>query len=68
MTDRSERTATHAGSWYTNVKATLDSQLETWFNAVPDDVSGVGRLPVSGARIIIAPYVVLLILKCGVIY
>jgi len=57
MPNNLEREATHAGSWYTNVPSTLDSQLESWLNAVPDEIEGVGRLPVPGARIIIAPYV-----------
>lgn len=53
-----ERRATHAGSWYTDSKAILDRQLDEWLNAVPDEIEGVGKLPVPGARVIIAPYVV----------
>jgi len=56
MSDQSDRYATHAGSWYTNVKATLESQLESWLNTVPDEIEGVGQLPVSDARVIIAPH------------
>lgn len=56
MPNRLEREATHAGSWYTNVQSILDSQLDTWLNAVPDEIEGVGRLPVLGARVIIAPH------------
>ncbi|KAF8432088.1 MEMO1 family [Terfezia claveryi] len=56
MPNKLEREATHAGSWYTNVPSTLDLQLESWLNAVPDQIEGVGRLPVPGARIIIAPH------------
>jgi len=52
----SDRQAMHSGSWYTSVKGTLNSQLESWLKAVPDSIDGVGKLPVSGARVIIAPH------------
>ena len=51
----SDRQATHSGSWYTSVKGTLNSQLESWLKAVPDNIDGIGKLPVPGARVIIAP-------------
>jgi len=52
----SDRQATHSGSWYTSVKGTLNSQLESWLKAVPDSIDGIGKLPVPGARVIIAPH------------
>lgn len=60
------REATHAGSWYTDSKSQLNSQLESWLNAVNPPVTCIGPnseghalsdLPVPGARMIIAPYV-----------
>ncbi|KAI9785439.1 MAG: hypothetical protein M1816_000409 [Peltula sp. TS41687] len=50
------RSASHAGSWYSASKATLSSQLDQWLDQVPSSIEGVGPLPVSGARIIIAPH------------
>ena len=51
------REATHAGSWYSDRPATLARQLDQWLAQVPDEVPGLGTLPIPGARIIIAPYV-----------
>ncbi|OJD16985.1 AmmeMemoRadiSam system protein B [Emergomyces pasteurianus Ep9510] len=50
------REATHAGSWYSDHEPTLSNQLETWLARVPNQLPGVGQLPVPGARIIIAPH------------
>ncbi|PGH28086.1 AmmeMemoRadiSam system protein B [Polytolypa hystricis UAMH7299] len=50
------REATHAGSWYSDDGPTLSHQLDRWLDQVPDEIEGVGKLPVSGARIIIAPH------------
>ncbi|EGC48705.1 conserved hypothetical protein [Histoplasma capsulatum var. duboisii H88] len=50
------REATHAGSWYSDHEPTLSSQLEKWLAQVPDELPGIGRLPIAGARVIIAPY------------
>lgn len=51
------REASHAGSWYSNSKRALTRQLDEWLAQVPDEIEGIGSLPVPGARIIIAPYV-----------
>ncbi|EEH04593.1 DUF52 domain-containing protein [Histoplasma capsulatum G186AR] len=50
------REATHAGSWYSDHEPTLSSQLEKWLAQVPDELPGIGRLPIAGARVIIAPH------------
>ena len=49
------REASHAGSWYTDHGPTLSKQLEGWLGQVEDNVEGVGPIPQSGARVIIAP-------------
>lgn len=58
------RDASHAGSWYTDSKPQLSSQLDGWLAAVTSPVTAIGPLsngdavdavPVPGARIIIAP-------------
>ncbi|KAI9834365.1 MAG: hypothetical protein M1819_002976 [Sarea resinae] len=49
------REASHAGSWYSDDKLTLSSQLDQWLDQVPDSIEGVGPLPPAGARVIIAP-------------
>lgn len=51
------RRAFHAGSWYSDRRRTLTDQLDGWLAQVPDNLEHVGSLPVSGARVIIAPYV-----------
>lgn len=51
------REASHAGSWYSDHKSTLSKQLDEWLDQVPDAIEGVGSIPPSGARAIIAPYV-----------
>lgn len=51
------REASHAGSWYSDHKSTLSKQLDGWLDQVPDAIEGVGSIPLSGARAIIAPYV-----------
>ncbi|KAI9825841.1 MAG: hypothetical protein M1832_000781 [Thelocarpon impressellum] len=50
------REATHAGSWYSAKPATLSAQLDGWLAQVPNSPDGVGTLPRSGARLIIAPH------------
>ena len=61
------REASHAGSWYTSSASQLSSQLEGWLAAVKPPVKCIGPqsegqmfpgLPVPGARMIIAPYVI----------
>lgn len=56
----SSREAFHAGSWYSDSTSTLTRQLDEWLARVPDSLDPVGSLPVSGARVIIAPWVFLL--------
>lgn len=51
------REDSHAGSWYSDDKSTLSYQLDHWLQEVPDEIEGIGQLPVPGARMIIAPYV-----------
>lgn len=60
------REASHAGSWYTSSKSQLGSQLDSWLAAVKSPVQCIGPqsdgesvsdMPISGARMIIAPYV-----------
>ncbi|RAH75143.1 protein MEMO1 [Aspergillus aculeatinus CBS 121060] len=50
------REATHAGSWYSDSQHTLTRQLDQWLAQVPNEIPGIGSLPVPGARIIIAPH------------
>ncbi|WEW59651.1 hypothetical protein PRK78_005130 [Emydomyces testavorans] len=50
------REPTHAGSWYSDKAATLTRQLDEWMNRVPNEIEGIGTLPVAGARAIIAPH------------
>jgi MEMO1 family protein len=51
----SSRRASHAGSWYSNVRSKLTQQLDQWLAAVPSEIEGLGSLPIPGARVIIAP-------------
>jgi predicted class III extradiol MEMO1 family dioxygenase len=51
------RAASHSGSWYSDDRCALTDQLDQWLAQVPDTIEGLGSLPVPGARIIIAPYV-----------
>ncbi|KAL8760056.1 MAG: hypothetical protein Q9184_003438 [Pyrenodesmia sp. 2 TL-2023] len=50
------REASHAGSWYTDDGPTLSRQLQSWLDAVPSSIPGVGSIPKPGARVIIAPH------------
>lgn len=50
------RDASHAGSWYSDSQRTLSRQLDQWLAQVPDQIEGLGSMPIPGARIIIAPY------------
>ncbi|EFR04477.1 MEMO1 protein [Nannizzia gypsea CBS 118893] len=50
------RRPTHAGSWYSDNRATLQAQLDQWLDLVPGELEGLGKLPVPGARVIIAPH------------
>ena len=50
------REASHAGSWYSDDGETLTRQLDNWLDKVPDEIEGIGKLPIPGARVIIAPY------------
>ena len=53
------REATHAGSWYSGSRVSLTRQLDQWLAQVPDGIEGLGSFPISGARFVIAPYVLL---------
>ncbi|KAJ9211737.1 hypothetical protein DTO166G4_6625 [Paecilomyces variotii] len=50
------REASHAGSWYSDNSRTLSRQLDHWLAQVPDQIEGLGSLPLPGARVIIAPH------------
>src|SRR5271170_5084941 len=52
----SVREASHAGSWYSASASTLATQLDQWLSQVPDDVPGIGKIPVSGSRVVISPH------------
>lgn len=49
------RTASHAGSWYSDHEPTLSNQLDGWLSQVDETIEGVGTVPQPGARVIIAP-------------
>ncbi|MCJ1467702.1 hypothetical protein MMC07_006327 [Pseudocyphellaria aurata] len=50
------RTASHAGSWYSDHGPTLSKQLDGWLNQVDSTIEGIGNIPQPGARAIIAPH------------
>ncbi|KAF3101643.1 hypothetical protein TWF102_004882 [Orbilia oligospora] len=50
------RPASHAGSWYSKDKNTLDSELSGYLSQVPSTIDGIGEIPPAGARVIIAPH------------
>ncbi|EME88402.1 uncharacterized protein MYCFIDRAFT_86111 [Pseudocercospora fijiensis CIRAD86] len=63
--DQIIRDASHAGSWYSDSKSQLNSQLDGWLAAVDTPVSCIGPqssqevfpdVPVPSARVIIAPH------------
>ncbi|KAB8290467.1 hypothetical protein EYC80_010898 [Monilinia laxa] len=49
------REASHAGSWYTSNPTTLSDELDSWLAQVPSSIENI-KLPVPGARLIIAPH------------
>ncbi len=49
------RNASHAGSWYSDSASVLSAELDSWLAKVSRHVRGVGEIPKSGARVIIAP-------------
>jgi hypothetical protein len=51
------REPSHAGSWYSDNRSTLTRQLDQWLAQVPNEIEGIGSLPVPGSRVVIAPYV-----------
>lgn len=51
---KGRREASHAGSWYVRNPDRLSAQLDEYLDKVPSAIDGVD-LPVSGARVIIAP-------------
>jgi MEMO1 family protein len=48
------RQDSHADSWYTGDKAALSAELDAYLGKVPAKLNGED-LPISGARMIIAP-------------
>ncbi|KAK2767685.1 hypothetical protein FQN54_003843 [Arachnomyces sp. PD_36] len=50
------REATHAGSWYSDDGPALSRELDHYLDQVPDQIEGLGSLPVPGARVIIGPH------------
>ena len=50
------REASHAGSWYSASGSTLRAQLDEWLAQVPDELPGIGKIPVPGARVVISPH------------
>ncbi len=59
------RTASHAGSWYSENEESLSLELDRWLDDVPESTTCIGpessagahvRLPTAGARVIIAPH------------
>jgi MEMO1 family protein len=50
------REASHAGSWYSASGSTLKAQLDEWLSQVPDELPGIGKIPVPGARVVISPH------------
>lgn len=50
------RKAEHAGSWYSDSKGQLTAQLDAWLDRVPSDMPGVGKVPITGARVVISPH------------
>ncbi|RDW75903.1 DUF52-containing protein [Coleophoma crateriformis] len=51
----STRVASHAGSWYSSSRSTLNRELDQWLSEVPSEIEGK-QLPFPGARVIIAPH------------
>ncbi|KAK6512436.1 hypothetical protein TWF481_001322 [Arthrobotrys musiformis] len=51
-----QREASHAGSWYSNDKSSLDRELSGYLDRVPSTIDDVGGIPPAGARVIIAPH------------
>ncbi|QSZ30951.1 hypothetical protein DSL72_000510 [Monilinia vaccinii-corymbosi] len=49
------REASHAGSWYTSNPSILSNELDAWLAQVPSSIEDT-KLPVPGARVIIAPH------------
>lgn len=55
MPQSGTREATHAGSWYEGRAEVLSRQLDEFLEKVPTTVGGK-ELPITKARVIIAPY------------
>jgi len=56
------RAPSHAGSWYTANQTILSSDLDKWLAKVAED-SEEEVLPIPGARVIIAPSVLIMPLE-----
>jgi MEMO1 family protein len=52
----STREASHAGSWYSASGTTLTAQLDDWLAQVQDELPGIGKIPIPGARVVISPH------------
>jgi predicted class III extradiol MEMO1 family dioxygenase len=52
------RTAGKADSWYEGDAEVLSDQLDDFLSKVPTSINDT-HLPISGAKVIIAPYVVI---------
>src|SRR5271170_1219458 len=50
------REASHAGSWYADSGPELSAQLDEWLAQVPDNIPGIGTIPLPGARVVISPH------------
>ena len=48
------RAASHAGSWYSSMPSELSTELDEWLAEVPESIES-RKLPIPGARVIIAP-------------
>lgn len=58
MPQSGTREATHAGSWYEGRADVLSRQLDEFLDKVPTTIEG-RELPITKARVIIAPYITL---------
>ena len=55
MAQRGTREASHADSWYDGDPTSLTQQLDDFLADVPSSVDNHNDLPISGAKVIIAP-------------
>ncbi|KAL9617363.1 MAG: hypothetical protein Q9160_007851 [Pyrenula sp. 1 TL-2023] len=50
------REPSHAGSWYSDDEKELTAELEHYLSQVPDELPGLGKLPIQSARIVMSPH------------